>query len=517
MLDQLINESNNRNKIEDLPEVNNNQQTIDNLTNQIKEDIPTKEEIDKISNETKVEEENASSEELNINKGILYLINGLGIANKGSFDIDYSDVMPNLSMLMANYLFTTLQNTNYNYKSGFRTFSLGNDLLPTYNALEKDNTLSNNPTIINLINDVIFNNTKLHLFCFLDNIQVVNQVKKLVNIFVSKGNFPIFIHIVLRQKDIQLYEEIIDYIKLIDESFTLFPNVQIGVVTGERNINGDAYYNLIYKENGEKWPDYSRKLRFESEQDIPPMKCNPFYMHQGFNLKRNDIALFLNYEDIDCDLFISKISYVKLYTLFPMKSYSYAINIYNELEPPTYFSKTLEQNNLKCLFLTTDDRISSINYSLCGLKDYNSPNITYSSIKQKKDIKELIKEYDYIIYDYDLINFKEVRKLKEFLMYIDEEINDIYNLCEEVGYKMFISSVYGMYKTFIAGIDKEVLVDYSSEVPAIIIDRNLQRSKYMFKYGNTNRLSNTIFNLITNNPNIDTYIRKRGIMSYFKD
>ena len=518
MLDQLLDGNNDSDKkienILSMDSINDIKNTQD--IPQINETIPSMDEI-KQSDIPKEETQSNEGENTNPNKGVLYLLNGLGIANKGSFDIDYADIMPNMTMLMSNYLYTSLENVNYNYKSGFRTFSMGNDLLPTYDALEKDMSLSTNPTIVNLINDVIYNQTKLHLFCFLDNIQVVKQVQKLINIFVNKSKFTIFIHIVLRQKDSLLYEEIIDNIKLIDESITLYPNVRIGVITGERNINGDQYANLIFKENGEKWPDYSRKLRFEAEQGITPLKCNPFYMHQGFNIKRNDIALFLNYEDVDCDEFISKIGNVKLYSLFPMKSYSYAINIYDELEPPTYFSKTLEENNLKCLFLTSEDRIPSINYSLCGLNEYESPNIVFGNVSDKKDIKELLKDYDLVVYDYDINRFKEIRRLKEFLMYVDDEINDIYNYCEETGYKMFISSVYGIYKTFIAGIDKEVLVDYSTEVPAVIIDKDIQRAKFMFKYGNTNRLCRTMFNLLTNNPNVETYIRKRGIMSYFKD
>ena len=36
---------------------------------------------------------------------ILYLINGLGVASKDSFDIKFNDIMPNLSMLMRNYIY----------------------------------------------------------------------------------------------------------------------------------------------------------------------------------------------------------------------------------------------------------------------------------------------------------------------------------------------------------------------------------------------------------------------------
>ncbi len=501
---------------------------MDNLINEQQQAVQENNSINStspnsINNETispqSVENKQVNVDAVSSKKAVLFLLNGLGIASKDSFNINYQDVMPNMSMLMNNYLYTTLQNLNYNYKSGFRNFSLGNDLLPTYHRLENDTNFSNNQTIINLANDAITNHTKIHMFCFLDNEQVINQIKKIIGVLTPKGNFMIYIHIILRQKDVNEYENIIERIKKVDDAITLMPTVRIGSITGERMINSEAYYILISKENGEKWPDYNRKLRFAEAQDITPLNVDPFYMNSGFMLQRNDIALFLNYEDVDCDEFISRITNVKLYTLFPMKSYSYAINIYEELEPTEYFSKTLEDNNLQCLFLTTEDRISSIQYHLCGLKDIPSKNITYKSITDPNlNIKQILKEpYQYIVFDYDLARFKEIRKMKEFLMAIDDQINDIYTICEENDYQFFITSLYGMYKKFIVGLDKEVFIDYSMEVPAIIIDRNLPKAKFMFKYGTTHDLSNTIFNLITGKDNIKTSIRKKGFLSFFKD
>ena len=179
----------------------------------------------------------------------------------------------------------------------------------------------------------------------------------------------------------------------------------------------------------------------------------------------------------------------------------------------------MENNNLTCLILTTEDRISSISYNLCGLKEERSKSITYMNITdQNLNLKQIINsDYNYIIFDYDIHKFKEIRKIKEFMMHLDDQINDIYNVCEEKGYRFIISSLYGIYKNFIVGLDKEVVLDYSIEVPAIIIDKDLPKSKFMFKYGTTYNLSNTIFNLITNNPQVPTSIRKRGLLSLFKD
>lgn len=452
-------------------------------------------------------------------KTVLYLINGLGVASKDSFDIKFNELMPNLSMLMKNYMYTNLENKNYNYKNGFRNFSLGNNLLPTYHRVETDTNINNNQTINNIATDAINNNTKVQIFLFLDNEQVINQILKIINVLIQKGNFQIYIHIVLRQKDAIDYDNIAKMIKSLDEKITLLKNVHIGTVVGERKINSDGFYTLMIKQMGEKWPDYNRKINYSKQINIIPRELDAFYMNEGFKLERNDISLFLNYEDVDCNEFISKITNVKLYTLFPMKAYDYAINIYEDIPPTEYFSKLLEQYHLKCLILTTKERIPTITYNLCGLNENKSNNIEYKDIDDKNiNIDEIINSnYHYIIFDYDIGNYKEIGKIKDFLMNIDDQINEIYKLCDQNSYNLFISSLYGLYKEYIVGLDKKVKLDYSIEVPVVIIDNSVPASKYTLKYGNTHDLSNTIFNAITNDINIPTQFRKKGILSFFKD
>lgn len=452
------------------------------------------------------------------NKAILFLINGLGIASKDSFSIDYSDIMPNMSMLMNNYLYTTLENINYNYKSGFRNFSLGNDLLPTYRKLESDTNFSNNEKILSLENDLISNNSKLQLFCFLDNDKVISQIVKIIQLLTEKNINNIYIHIILRQKDILSYNDVLARIKKLEDAITLYKNVKIATITGERLINDDSFLKLLFQENGERWPDYKRKINFATQQNVIPRELTPFYMNSGYKVEEKDVILFLNYEDIDVSKFLSNIKNLKLYTLFPMKTEENTINIYDELEPTSYFSKVLEENNLKCLVVTTEDRINSINYNLNGLKDTKSNNIDYMLLEKNMDVLQIIhSNYSYIIFDYDIESFEEIRKMKEFLRMIDDIIGTIYNASDQEGYQFYISSLYGIYKNFLAGVDKEVKVDYSVEVPVIIVNKDIERSKYTFKYGTTYNLSMTIFNLLTNNSSIPSSIRKRGILSFFKN
>lgn len=450
-------------------------------------------------------------------KSILFLINGLGIASKDSFSIDYAEIMPNMSMLMRNYLYTTLENINYNYKNGFRNFSLGNDLLPTYHRLESDTNFSTNQNVISLTNHLLTNQSRLHLFCFLDNDKVIDQTMKIVDTLSKSGVSSIFIHIILRQKDIIEYEGITTKIRRVEDSITLYQNTKLGTISGEIPINDEVYLKLITMENGEKWTDYSRRLDFAKQQNTIPRNLQPFYLNAGYKVSENDAFLLLNYEDVDCDKFLDHFKNNKIYTLFPLKTQPNAIPFYEEVEPTNYFAKTLEQNNLKCLVLTKEDRISSINYSLNGLKDVKCANIDYMILNINMDIPQIINmDYSYIIFDYDIAGFEEVRKLKEFLATLDKQIGTIYNICEEKGYQFVISSLYGVYKNLIAGVDREVKLDYSIEVPAIIVDRNLQRSKYTFNYGTTYNLSTTILYLLTNNPTIKSSIRKKGILAFFK-
>ena len=164
--------------------------------------------------------------------------------------------------------------------------------------------------------------------------------------------------------------------------------------------------------------------------------------------------------------------------------------------------------------------MTSISYSLNGLKETNSNHIKYININDKNlDIDNILKQpYHLIIFDYDLEGFKEIAKLKDFLMELDDKINDIYNICNQNDYNLFISSLYGIFKEdYLVGVDKLVKLDYSLEVPVIMIDQNYPASKYFLKYGTTYNLCNTIINSITKDESVPSLIRKKGFLSYFKD
>ena len=448
-------------------------------------------------------------------KTILYLINGFGVASKDSYDLRINDTMPNMSMLMGNYIYSTISNDSYNYSSGYRNFSLGHRLLPTYDVLDNDREMENNKIINSIANDAIYNGSKVHLFCFLDNERVVNDVVKIATVLNNKERFMIYIHIILRQKQLEKYEDISKMTKQLDDKITLLKNVSIGVIVGSKKLSSDVLYKLLTKEIGEKWPDYDRKIDFSNKTGILPCLNEAFFKNGGFKLMSNDIALFMNFEDVDCSEIINRITNVKLYTLFPMKDYSYAINVYEEISPTNYFSKLLEGNDLKCLFITKKDRIPKISYSLCGLSEERSKNIDYIEFSEKS-LKDILKsDYQCIVFDYDLTEYEEIRKMKDFLTELDKEIDQIYRECDQYDINFVISSLYGLNKEYSLGAST-VKLDFSQELPVLLISNNIVASKYTLRYGDSNALSNTIINMITEREDIETLIRKRGILSMFQ-
>ena len=58
-------------------------------------------------------------------KNILMLINGFGVEQKDSYDIYSAELMPNMDRLTKEGLFSSLSSTDLDYKSGYRSFSIG--------------------------------------------------------------------------------------------------------------------------------------------------------------------------------------------------------------------------------------------------------------------------------------------------------------------------------------------------------------------------------------------------------
>lgn len=112
-------------------------------------------------------------------KNILLLINGFGIEQKDSYDIYSAELMPNMDRLTKEGLFSSLSSNDLDYKSGYRSFSIGIKEPLSYSIVENSisTTEYKNTQIMKYLYSQLNedNGKKLHIFCYWDNNRTIEQ------------------------------------------------------------------------------------------------------------------------------------------------------------------------------------------------------------------------------------------------------------------------------------------------------------------------------------------------------
>ena len=113
-------------------------------------------------------------------KNILLLINGFGIEQKDSYDIYSAELMPNIDRLTKEGLFSSLSSTDLDYKSGYRSFSIGIKEPLSYSIVENSISTGDykNTQIMRYLYTQLNedNEKKLHIFCYWDNNRTIEQL-----------------------------------------------------------------------------------------------------------------------------------------------------------------------------------------------------------------------------------------------------------------------------------------------------------------------------------------------------
>ena len=170
-------------------------------------------------------------------KNILLLINGFGIEQKDSYDIYSAELMPNMDRLTKEGLFSSLSSRDLDYKSGYRSFSIGIKESLSYSIVE--NAISNDSFKEAQILKYLYSQlgteseTKLHIFCFWDNNRTVEQLLTYIKDMKLHIKTKIFIHLIMTQRSLNDYKD-------MDRSFTILnyelgDNIKLGVVSGDQH------------------------------------------------------------------------------------------------------------------------------------------------------------------------------------------------------------------------------------------------------------------------------------------
>ncbi len=452
-------------------------------------------------------------------KTVLFLMNGFGIEQAGSYNIYSSKLMPNLDSYTKNYLFTSIESKAYDLASGYRTFSTASELPLSYSLIDNYYTKFNENKNLNFYLNSIRPEGKVQLFWFYENEKSLEHIKNFWNCIKTK-NTKIFLHLVLTSHNTNNYKEIE---KIITKISYDFKDIKIGIVVGIKSLqvnNLTPFMNMFQNEVGEKWKEVTKKISYLVSSKTQPQDVKEFYMNEGFKFDVNDSFFFFNYEFFDMTKFISTISSInniKDYcSLFEMNGTKYPMFAYPS--SGVSMDASLKKIGAKSLILLSSDKIKQVNYYCNGLQNIVSDNINFTKTDDGINpnyLKAVIRDsdYDLIIINYQVDNITTVPELTEKLSKLDVMLKFVHDLCVEMKISLVISSLYGMQKEIAVDNFVKANVDFSLKVPFIVIDPVFNKANNFLGFGNIYTLANTLYTNINPKNDGEVLIRKKSFVT----
>ena len=471
-------------------------------------------------------------------KNILLLINGFGIERTDSYTVYTPELMPNMDRLTKEKIFVSIPNKFLEYKSAYRNFSMGINNPLTYSVIENEinnGEYNNNQLLKYIINETVNKKSRLHIICFWDSDKTFEHLMTYIKTIQSHNISRIFIHLVLCQKSIEDYKEILRGLNNLN--YDVGSNVKIGIVTGENNLYNilntrDLVKNII-TEFGEKWKDLDRKIDVLVQTRTSPNDTRTFSVNPTYKFENNDQVLIFNYNNIDLtsfrkELYAQKyrqldLDSIKFYSLFPIKADVQFPFMYNYAVSANYTLDTLKQINATCLILDKSDKCSYINYYLTGLRNTVDDSLKYIStdndfIYDANQLLNVIKTYDRHLYiiNYEIDGCKNYEEMVERLRKIDVVIGQVDNYCRENDIGLFISSLYGLEKLMYNSKQELLKINFYGKVPLVIDDSQISLSTHNIVEGSLFDLANSIFTNINNQYKVPGLIKKKSsLLSIF--
>lgn len=474
-----------------------------------------------------------------MNKTVLFLINGLGIERKDSYNIYSPEIMPFFDYLTREEYFTPISSNATNLEEAYKYFSIGTlkPLTEPYMENILDNNLFSNNPKFNEFHKSVFNcQGNIHFFCFLENDKIHDSIKKFIQTIDADNQKKIYLHFILPQTDTKDY---ISISKMLSRYMYDMPsNVERGLVFGQElleNIDKNNELNdlvrMLYKGIGEKWKDVDTKLNSLDSLHITPNCCKPFYINDGFILGENDMFFFYNYNHYDISRFINyiknpalyvntdiKVDKILYYSLFPLTNKEEVTYLYEDVTSDISMAKAMEQISSTALVLTDKENINMINYMCNGLSNSSNSHVKYiltdnGILFLKEQMRVILNDpnYSLIIINHRIDNIEDVDTLKQTLLKIDTNLNMIAELCKDK-YSLLVSSLFGMKKELnVSGSDK-VIVDFSGRVPAILMDSKYDKNKYRVSSGDTYTIFTTALKCIKPELKVNSIIKKKSLV-----
>lgn len=436
----------------------------------------------------------------------MFLINGLGIQTKDSYDIPLDKYMPTFMNLVKKGLYGKLDNECTDSVDAYYQFS--NYVLENYETFVKEEEFLGKFNVPELYDKIFFSDDeRLHYFVFFTKGEDLVQAIP----FIKNGKGKKIIHIIFNERSIVSYDGLIYALERFWRDLTGVKDVSLGMMVGKNRIEGEyakETYKFLVRGIGEKWAEFGKKLACLKNDNIIPADIFPFHVHDSFRICANDkifvlnyrrenclalVRIFLNPADVLYKQFVNfEVKDISVYSLFPMDDSIPFLKRYVQVINSNYLENFLEREQLTCTVITEDSRVSSINYAFNGRNSGKCKNITYIRLEEfVRNVKYLLEDRSsFVIIDFSIENCGSLEEIVKELKGIDEVLQKIMELPES--YTLFISSLFGILRNF-----ESVKLNLTKALPVVLVSEQYSKKKYKIDSGKTFYLLLTILYLLT--------------------
>ena len=248
-------------------------------------------------------------------------------------------------------------------------------------------------------------------------------------------------------------------------------------------------------------------------------------INTNFELSKDDIFFFYNYDNINLTNFIDSLSGIAFgseannfsyYSLFNVTSNKQIPYMYN-LETAKYsMVSNLESIKATGLVLCSNDKIPIINYFCNGLKNEATDTLKFVDITPYENnptgIVSIINQFnsDLIIVNFDVDNVSTVDELKTKLTNVDNVLKAVYDNINGSKYTLIVSSLYGMNKVLKTERGTNANVIFAGRVPFIYIDDFITGKNYLIEPGTINDIPKSVYKNIKRDSNFDSIVEKKN-------
>ena len=483
-------------------------------------------------------------------KVLLMILDGVGIRNETKGNALNKANTPNLDYLFEHYPNSKLEASGTsvglpagqmgNSEVGHMNIGAGRIVLEPLTMIDKkieDKSFFKNKEILDVLNHVKKNNSKLHLFGLLSDGGVhshINHLLALLDMCKENDVRHVYIHICTDGRDVDPKSSY-KYITMLQDKINELGIGEIASIGGryygmDRDNNYDRLYkayNVIVNGHGEYYNKDNIKvyLDYNYNQGITDEFLPPTLFSLNSNVEENDGFITFNFRKDRIremltaltnpnfnDMEVKHFNNLKVLSMMPVVDSVKAPYAFEDPKLDNILGSVIAENNLSQLRIAETEKYAHVTFFFDGGKeiDYKnedkilipSPKVaTYdlkpemSAYKVTDKLLENIDKYDFIVLNFangDMVghtgNFDATVKAVEVL---DECIGKIYEKCKEMEMTLVLTADHGNCDYMLDENNNIITSHSKSLVPFIVTD-----TKYKLKDGKLGDIAPTILNIM---------------------